>query len=41
VPLSEPTDRLETSLVWRDGHSSPALESFCALARTVFEARAP
>jgi DNA-binding transcriptional LysR family regulator len=38
VALSEPTDRLETSLVWRESDSSPARESFCALARTVFEA---
>jgi DNA-binding transcriptional LysR family regulator len=36
VGLSEPGDRLETSLVWQDGDSSPPRESFCALARTVF-----
>jgi LysR family transcriptional regulator, benzoate and cis,cis-muconate-responsive activator of ben and cat genes len=37
VPLSDPADRLETSLVWRDDDASPAREALCALARTVFE----
>jgi DNA-binding transcriptional LysR family regulator len=36
VPLSDPVDRLETSLVWREGDSSPAREAFCTLARRVF-----
>jgi LysR family transcriptional regulator, benzoate and cis,cis-muconate-responsive activator of ben and cat genes len=36
VALSDPADRLETSLVWRDGESSPALESLRSLAGTVF-----
>jgi DNA-binding transcriptional LysR family regulator len=37
VPLSDPRDRLETSLVWPADDASPARESFCSLARTVFE----
>jgi LysR family transcriptional regulator, benzoate and cis,cis-muconate-responsive activator of ben and cat genes len=36
VALSEPGERLETSLVWLDGDATPARESFCALAQTVF-----
>jgi DNA-binding transcriptional LysR family regulator len=38
VALSDHADRLETSLVWQEGDASPARESFCSLARTVFEA---
>ena len=37
VPLSDPPNRLETSLVWPADDASPARESFCSLARTVFE----
>ena len=37
VALSEPTDSLETCLVWRRGDDSPAIEAFVAVARTVFD----
>jgi DNA-binding transcriptional LysR family regulator len=37
VPLSEPSDLLETRLVWRSDDPSPALEAFRASARTVYE----
>jgi DNA-binding transcriptional LysR family regulator len=33
VPLSEPGDRLQTSLVWRDGDPSPARDAFRSVAR--------
>ena len=36
VALSEPTDSLETCLVWRRDDDSPAIEAFVAVARTVF-----
>jgi DNA-binding transcriptional LysR family regulator len=36
VALSEPTDRLETCLVWRSDHRSPTVDSFVAVARSVF-----
>ena len=36
VALSEPTDSLETCLVWRRDDDSPAIEAFVAAARTVF-----
>jgi DNA-binding transcriptional LysR family regulator len=36
VPLSDPADRLETSLVWREGDPSAAREVFRSLARDVF-----
>jgi DNA-binding transcriptional LysR family regulator len=36
VPLSEPTDVLETCLVWRGDDRSPAVASFVAVARSVF-----
>ena len=36
VALSEPTDALETCLVWRRDDDSPAIEAFVAVARTVF-----
>jgi hypothetical protein len=34
VPISEPTDPLETCLVWRNDDSSPALAAFVAAARS-------
>jgi DNA-binding transcriptional LysR family regulator len=37
VPLSEPTDLLDTRLLWRDDDASPAVEVFRSAARTVFE----
>jgi DNA-binding transcriptional LysR family regulator len=37
VPLSTPSVRLETSVVWPDGDPLPAREAFRALARGVFE----
>ena len=37
VPLEEPTDSLETRLLWRDGEASPTLEAFRATARAVYE----
>jgi DNA-binding transcriptional LysR family regulator len=37
VALSEPTDRLETDLVWRADDSSAALAAFLEVARRVFE----
>jgi DNA-binding transcriptional LysR family regulator len=36
VALDEPTDSLETCLVWRRDDDSPAIEAFVAVARTVF-----
>jgi DNA-binding transcriptional LysR family regulator len=36
VPLSEPAGELETRLVWRADDSSPALETFRSIARTVY-----
>jgi DNA-binding transcriptional LysR family regulator len=37
VPLSEPSDLLETRLVWRGDDPSPALEAFRRSARAVYE----
>jgi DNA-binding transcriptional LysR family regulator len=37
VALSEPTDSLETCLVWRSDDSSPAVAAFVAVARSTFE----
>jgi DNA-binding transcriptional LysR family regulator len=36
VLLSEPTDSLETCLVWRAGDSSPPVAAFVAVARSAF-----
>ena len=36
VPLSEPTDSLETCLVWRSDDSSPAVSAVVAVARSAF-----
>jgi DNA-binding transcriptional LysR family regulator len=36
VELSEPTDSLETCLVWRADDSSPAVAAFVAVARSTF-----
>jgi DNA-binding transcriptional LysR family regulator len=36
VALSEPTDSLETCLVWRSDDSSPAVAAFVAVARRAF-----
>jgi DNA-binding transcriptional LysR family regulator len=36
VAISEPTDVLETCLVWRADDSSPAIAAFVAVARSVF-----
>ena len=36
VALSEPTDSLETCLVWRSDDSSPAVAAFGAIARSAF-----
>jgi DNA-binding transcriptional LysR family regulator len=36
VAISEPTDALETCLVWRADDSSPAIAAFVAVARSVF-----
>jgi DNA-binding transcriptional LysR family regulator len=36
VALSEPTDSLETCLVWRGDDRSPAVAAFVAVARSVF-----
>ena len=36
VALSEPTDSLETCLVWRSDDSSPAVAAFVAVARSAF-----
>jgi DNA-binding transcriptional LysR family regulator len=36
VAISEPTDSLETCLVWRADDSSPAIAAFVAVARSVF-----
>jgi DNA-binding transcriptional LysR family regulator len=38
VALREPTDRLETCLVWRSDQRSPAVDGFVAVARSVFGA---
>ena len=37
LPLDEPTDSLETRLLWRDGDASPTLEAFRSTARAVYE----
>jgi DNA-binding transcriptional LysR family regulator len=37
VALSEPTDSLETCLVWRIDDSSPAVAAFVAVARSAFD----
>jgi DNA-binding transcriptional LysR family regulator len=36
VPLSEPTDSLETCVVWRGDDSSPTVAAFVAAARSAF-----
>jgi DNA-binding transcriptional LysR family regulator len=36
VPLSDPTDALETRLLWRDGDRSPIVHAFRVAARTVY-----
>jgi DNA-binding transcriptional LysR family regulator len=36
VPLSDPAGELETRLVWRADHSSPALEAFRSIARSTY-----
>jgi DNA-binding transcriptional LysR family regulator len=36
IPVSDPPDRLDTSLVWRGDDSSAAAEAFRAVARTAF-----
>jgi DNA-binding transcriptional LysR family regulator len=36
VALSDPTDSLETCLVWRKDESSPAVATFVAAARPAF-----
>jgi len=43
VPISEPGDRLETSMIWRPEDSSPTVSSFLEIAREVcaIEAAAP
>jgi LysR family transcriptional regulator, benzoate and cis,cis-muconate-responsive activator of ben and cat genes len=38
VPLSEPSELLDTRLLWRDDQPAPAVEVFRSAARTVFEA---
>jgi DNA-binding transcriptional LysR family regulator len=38
VALSEPTDSLETCLVWRGDDTSPAIAAFVAVARSAFGA---
>ena len=40
VALSEPTDSLETCLVWRADDTSPAVAAFVAVARSAFGASA-
>jgi DNA-binding transcriptional LysR family regulator len=37
VALGEPTDSLETCLVWRSDDSSPAVAAFVAIARSTFD----
>ena len=37
VPLSQPTDLLETRLLWRDDDPSPTVEVFRSAARTAFQ----
>jgi DNA-binding transcriptional LysR family regulator len=37
VPVSEPTDELETRLLWRDGDSSPIVQAFRSAARTAYK----
>ncbi len=39
VPVSEPTDGLETRMLWRDDNGSPSLKAFLETARGVFTAR--
>jgi DNA-binding transcriptional LysR family regulator len=41
VALSEPTDSLETCLVWRSDNDSPAVAAFVAVARSQFGAASP
>jgi DNA-binding transcriptional LysR family regulator len=36
LPLLEPADQLETSIVWRNDRDAPAVEALRAVARTVF-----
>jgi DNA-binding transcriptional LysR family regulator len=36
VPLSEPTDSLETRLLWREGDRSPIVDAFRSAARKVY-----
>jgi DNA-binding transcriptional LysR family regulator len=37
LPLEEPTDSLETRLLWREREASPTLEAFRSTARAVYE----
>ena len=37
VPLSEPTDSLDTRLLWREDDPSPTVEVFRSIARTAFD----
>ncbi len=37
VPLSDPTDALETRLLWRDGDRSPIVYAFRSVARAVYK----
>jgi DNA-binding transcriptional LysR family regulator len=37
VPVGDPTDSLETRLLWRDGDPSPILDAFRSAARTVYD----
>jgi DNA-binding transcriptional LysR family regulator len=37
VPLSEPADRLDTRVLWREDDPSPTVEVFRAVARTAFD----
>jgi DNA-binding transcriptional LysR family regulator len=36
IPVSEPTDALETRLLWREGNPSPTVRAFRSAARTVY-----
>jgi hypothetical protein len=36
VALSEPTDSLETCVVWRGDNTSPAVATFVEVARSAF-----
>lgn len=41
LPLDEPTDSLETRLLWRVGDASPTIEAFRSTARAVYEGPQP